>query len=77
LEFALAKVVAFLQCAEIGKAEVHRPFYFEDKRRGDEYPGDVRLNAINVARLMGIGRRRLEKRDEAFLIRLRASRFHA
>ena len=35
---ALAKVVAFFQCGEVQKAEIHRFLHFKDKRRRNENP---------------------------------------
>jgi len=37
-DLAPAKVMAFLQRAEIEKPEIHRLLHFEDKRRRDEDP---------------------------------------
>jgi hypothetical protein len=78
LEFSPTEMTSLLQGAEIEKTKIDRFFYFENKRRNNEDPGNVSLHGKYLPWLVWIGIRRLQEIDQlSRRLRSRIPRFFA
>src|SRR5213080_5015402 len=57
-------MAAFFQRTEISEPEIHRLLYFEDERRRNEDPGDMRLNRAHFPWPVWVGSGHLEETDQ-------------
>src|SRR5438105_9242301 len=57
-------MMALFQRAEIKKSEIHWLLHFEDERRRNKHPGDVRLDRVNFWRPVRIRGGRFKKRNQ-------------